>query len=233
MRILVADDNRDAADSLADLLRIEFGCEVGAAYDGAAALAQALAEPPDIVILDIQMPQLGGLEVARRLHAAWARDAVRPLMVAMTGWSDVAAELGAIDSSFDHAFAKPVRTDELLAALTRHWQGHAGGAAPNRFEFSDLFTQVAREAMPMILGRGQTLSFDYRGPALVLHRDEAALHSGLYRLLCGTADMLDAGCMIFTAQAQPREDDGWRLEINAAGTGELAEAARIDRKSVV
>jgi CheY-like chemotaxis protein len=83
-RILVVDDNVDAAESLALLLRLG-GHEVRVACDGPGALAAAQAEPPEMVVLDLGMPGMDGFEVARRLRALpGSKDA---LLVALTGWA--------------------------------------------------------------------------------------------------------------------------------------------------
>src|SRR5947209_10011581 len=67
-KVLVVDDNRDLAESLAMVLRL-WGHDVAVAYDGPEALAAARARPPDVVFLDIGLPQLDGFEVALRLRA--------------------------------------------------------------------------------------------------------------------------------------------------------------------
>ena len=87
MRILVADDSPYAADSLAELLRLELGCSVVVAYEGAQALQMALAERPDVSILDIRMPRLDGIEVARQLRSAAAAqgEGAAPRLIAVTG----------------------------------------------------------------------------------------------------------------------------------------------------
>src|SRR5262249_20334195 len=83
-RILVVDDNVDAAESLAVLLRLE-GHEVRTAHDGPTALAAAQAHSPEMVILDLGMPAMDGVEVARRLRALPGPKGV--LLVALSGWA--------------------------------------------------------------------------------------------------------------------------------------------------
>src|SRR5262249_38150069 len=82
-RVLVVDDNVDAAESLAVLLRLE-GQDVQVAHDGVSALELARAFRPALVFLDIGMPGMDGYEVCRRLRQQFSRD--RPLVVALTGW---------------------------------------------------------------------------------------------------------------------------------------------------
>ena len=83
-RILLADDNRDAAESLAILLRLE-GHEVELAHDGHAALRSFAARRPDVALLDIGMPKANGYEVARKIRAA--PEGAGVLLIAITGWA--------------------------------------------------------------------------------------------------------------------------------------------------
>lgn len=226
MRVLVADDDRDGADSLAELLQLELGCRVTTVYDGADALRHALADPPDVMLLDIRMPQLGGVEVVRQFDRnAGLVGARRPsLILAMTG-GDVSERLEDIDGAFDRAFAKPIDIDQLVQALRDHWHGAAPPAV--RYELSELFTRVAREAMPQLRERGQQLSFDYRGPLLLVEGDPVGVHTGLYRLLLGLTDVVGAGFLIFKAAVQPDPSGSWALVVQAAGTGEPVAPQRV------
>ena len=110
LRVLVVDDNADAADSLAMLLQVR-GEEVRVAYDGEEALAAEDGFKPDVVLLDIGMPKLSGYEVARRI-----RDRRGPgvLIVAITGWGQEEDRLRAREAGFDHHFTKPVDYAVLL-----------------------------------------------------------------------------------------------------------------------
>src|SRR2546425_9478284 len=81
LRVLVADDERDAANTLHKVLHLE-GYDVRAAYDGAEVLQAAREFHPDVVILDIEMPQLNGYDVARALRARYSG----VVLVALTGW---------------------------------------------------------------------------------------------------------------------------------------------------
>lgn len=230
MRVLIADDDRDGADTLAQLLRVELQCEVHTTYDGAAALQAAMTDPPDALILDIRMPRLGGMDVVRRLEEAAGRGALpagrRPLILAMTG-GDVVDDLADIEGCFDRAFAKPVDIEKLVQALRDHWHGTRAPAV--RYELSELFTRVAREAMPALLARGQQMSFDYRGPLVLAEGDAVGVHTGLYRVLRALTDVLGPGCfLIFKAAAQAEVSGNWSLVVQAAGTGEPAARERVD-----
>jgi PAS domain S-box-containing protein len=113
-RILVVDDNVDAAESLAVLLRLE-GHEVRVACDGPAALAAALADPPEMVVLDLGMPGMDGFEVARRLRSQPGPDGV--LLVALTGWAQEEDRRRCYEAGFDGHLPKPVEWDALRQFL--------------------------------------------------------------------------------------------------------------------
>jgi PAS domain S-box-containing protein len=113
-RVLVADDNRDAAESLALLLRA-LGNEVSLAYDGEQAVEIARAFQPHVVLLDIGMPKLDGYEAARRIR----RDLSREIkIVALTGWGQDEDRRRAREAGFDGHLVKPADLDSLRAVLT-------------------------------------------------------------------------------------------------------------------
>jgi two-component system CheB/CheR fusion protein len=114
LRVLVVDDNADAADSLAMLLRTD-GHKVEVAYDGAAALEAARAQQPEVVFLDIGLPILNGYEVAKRLHQR--QDVPRPLVVALTGYGQEEDRRQAAAAGFDRYLVKPVDPTELTGLL--------------------------------------------------------------------------------------------------------------------
>jgi PAS domain S-box-containing protein len=103
-RLLVVDDNKDAADSLAMLLRLE-GHEVRVAYDGPAALNLVNGYRPEIVFLDIGMPGMDGYEVARRLRQHPGLENV--LLAALTGWGQQEDRRRTTEAGFDRHFVKP------------------------------------------------------------------------------------------------------------------------------
>ena len=113
-RILVADDNRDAAESLAMLLRT-LGNEVSVAYDGMEAVAALSEFLPDVVLLDIGMPRLDGYGAAReiRRHPLGAR--IR--LVALTGWGQEEDRRRAREAGFDTHLVKPAELDALRRVL--------------------------------------------------------------------------------------------------------------------
>jgi len=113
-RILVADDLRDSADSLAALLR-SLGHEVHVAYDGEQALRLARTLVPDVAVLDLGMPALNGLEVCRRIRAEpWGR-AIR--VIAQTGWGQAEDRQRTRGAGFDHHVVKPIDIAALDALI--------------------------------------------------------------------------------------------------------------------
>lgn len=109
-RILVVDDNRDAAATLAMVLKF-LGHEVRTAHDGEAGLAAAAEYRPDLVVMDLGMPRMDGYEACRRIRAeSWGGD---PFLVALTGWGSVDDQRRARDAGFDRHLVKPVDADAL------------------------------------------------------------------------------------------------------------------------
>jgi signal transduction histidine kinase/ActR/RegA family two-component response regulator len=109
-RVLVVDDNADAANTLRDILTI-LGHDVRCTYDGAAALAAARGFHPEIVLLDIGLPGMDGYEVARRLRADAAFRGTT--LIALTGFGQVSDRLRAHEAGFDWHLTKPVDADAL------------------------------------------------------------------------------------------------------------------------
>ncbi|BCS31723.1 hypothetical protein TBR22_A09260 [Luteitalea sp. TBR-22] len=115
-RVLVVDDNADAADTIALLLE-GLGCEVHTAYRGEAAVLDAEAFRPDIAIVDLGLPDVDGREVCGRIRSQpWSRDVV---MVALTGWGRDADRRSTQLAGFDRHLTKPADPDALLH-LIRH-----------------------------------------------------------------------------------------------------------------
>ena len=114
-RILVVDDNRDAADSLAMLLRT-LGAEVQVAYDGLEGLKAFQAHEPAVVLLDIGMPGMDGYEVVRRLRDRSKGKHVP--IVALSGWGQEDDRRRAREAGFDHHLVKPANIDALQGLLS-------------------------------------------------------------------------------------------------------------------
>jgi len=113
-RVLVVDDNKDAAESLALLLRVA-GHDVRVCQDGPSALRTAAEYYPEAVLLDIGLPGMNGYEVARRLRGQ--PDTERALLVALTGYGQDEDQRRAREAGFDHHFVKPADLEALAALL--------------------------------------------------------------------------------------------------------------------
>ncbi len=119
LRLLVVDDNQDAADSLAMMLCLQ-GHDVRVANDGVAALEIVKSYRPVLVFLDLGMPKMDGYEVARRLRRQPDLEHIR--LAALTGWGQQEDRRRTAEAGFDHHFVKPVEPNAiegLLAELKR------------------------------------------------------------------------------------------------------------------
>jgi CheY-like chemotaxis protein len=114
-RLLVVDDNVDAANSLAKVLRRIYKQDVRAAHGGPEALTIAGEFQPEVILLDIGMPGMDGYEVARRLRSS--PNSSTSLLVAMTGWGQDSDRQRAKEAGFDHHLVKPVDPEAISALL--------------------------------------------------------------------------------------------------------------------
>jgi CheY-like chemotaxis protein len=117
-RILVADDDRDVADSIAILLRME-GHDVTVANDGPSALKAITEMSPHIALLDIGLPHLDGYEIAARVRQQLGFEV---MLVAITGWGQASDKARALAAGFDRHYTKPVEPD-VIANLCREILG--------------------------------------------------------------------------------------------------------------
>ena len=113
-RVLVVDDNQDAADSMAMLLQLN-GAEVSIAHDGPGALEQALSLRPDVIVLDIGLPGMTGHEVCRELRSR--TEISGPIVVALTGWGTEQDQRESMAAGFDAHLTKPVDFGVLMQRL--------------------------------------------------------------------------------------------------------------------
>jgi len=120
-RVLIIDDNRDGARAIARLLRT-MGHEVATAFEGGVAVERAKDFNPDVILLDLGMPDVDGFQVCQRLRAhSWSRQ--RPRIVALTGWGREADLARTRRAGFDAHLVKPVdgeTLEELLEQNTGH-----------------------------------------------------------------------------------------------------------------
>jgi CheY-like chemotaxis protein/two-component sensor histidine kinase len=119
-RLLVVDDNRDAVESMATMLRLS-GNEVHTAYDGIEAVEKAEALRPDVVLMDIGMPRLNGYDATRRIRAqSWG---ARIVVIALTGWGQEADRRQSREAGCNHHLVKPVafgQLEQLIKELCEH-----------------------------------------------------------------------------------------------------------------
>jgi CheY-like chemotaxis protein len=113
-RVVIVDDNRDAADSLADLASL-WGYAARPVYDGEQALRVVAEEVPNAIVLDIGMPGMNGYDVARRLRSL--PGGKEALLVALTGYATEEDRRRSHEAGFDHHLVKPPDPDELRALL--------------------------------------------------------------------------------------------------------------------
>ena len=113
-RVLVVDDNVDAADTLGALLGLD-GFEVETVYDGLSAVAATANGLPDVVVMDIGMPGLDGYDAARKIRQQPGGHDV--LLIALTGWGQATDKMRANQAGFDHHLVKPVDYEQLLGCL--------------------------------------------------------------------------------------------------------------------
>ena len=113
-RILVVDDNVDAAETLAQLLEV-LGNEVRVSFDGAGAMATAAEYDADTFVLDVGLPDMNGYELARRLQAGAAR--TQALFIALTGYGQAHDRVLSQAAGFHHHFVKPVDVERLCEVL--------------------------------------------------------------------------------------------------------------------
>ena len=115
-RVVIADDNRDGADSLSLMVRA-FGCDVRTAYDGAGALGETVAFRPHVVVLDLGMPGMDGLEAARRIRALPHGDQIT--LIAVTGWGQERDRQATAQAGFDAHVVKPADPLALRELIAR------------------------------------------------------------------------------------------------------------------
>jgi CheY-like chemotaxis protein len=113
-KIMVVDDNRAWVDSLSSILRNE-GYTVYATYGGREAIEKAAEVKPDVILLDIEMPEMSGYETARRLRQHLVGHPVQ--IVAVTVWGRESDRTAARLAGFTHHLTKPLVFDQLAKVL--------------------------------------------------------------------------------------------------------------------
>lgn len=113
-RVLIVDDNRDAAQTMALLIKLS-GHETSTAHDGPQALAMLADVNPEVALLDIGLPQMDGYELARRI-----RERIHDVyLIAVSGYGQPEDKARSSEAGFDEHFVKPVDSAQLIASLSR------------------------------------------------------------------------------------------------------------------
>jgi DNA-binding response OmpR family regulator len=182
-RILVVDDDPNVAEVVSRYLEVE-GYSVETVGDGKAALDRALADPPDLVVLDLMLPGMSGLEVCRRLRA------LAPVPVIMlTARGEESDRVVGLELGADDYVAKPFSPKELVArvrAVLRRASGPLATAAPGTptsFDDGDLHIDVAARQttlagapVPLTAREFELLAFLARNPRRAFRREELLQH---------------------------------------------------------
>jgi DNA-binding response OmpR family regulator len=186
-RILVVDDDATVSEVVARYLERE-GFAVETAADGRVALDRALAEPPDLVVLDLMLPGMDGLEVCRRLRAL----APVPIVI-LTARGQESDRIIGLDLGADDYVAKPFSTKELVArvrAVLRRAKGPLASAAPSppKLVDDDLVVDVAArqarrggEVVSLTAREFELLAFLARHPGQAFSREAILDHVWGYR----------------------------------------------------
>ncbi|RYF46156.1 MAG: response regulator [Cytophagaceae bacterium] len=120
-RVLIVDDNEEAAELLQMLLVLE-GYETRLAFSGAEGLATAESFRPHVICSDIGMPEMSGIEFGHALRASSYANNI--LLLAITGWSDVDTAADIIRAGYDYHFAKPVPSNSISDCLNKFFDAH-------------------------------------------------------------------------------------------------------------
>ena len=132
-QVLIAEDDRAARESVSRALELE-GYKVRAVNDGDAALAAIADEPPDVIVLDLMMPQVDGLTVCRRLRTRGDRT---PILF-MTARTEVSDRVSGLDAGADDYLSKPFALDELLARVRALLRRATDGEVERELQVGDL-----------------------------------------------------------------------------------------------
>jgi len=114
LRVLVVDDNVDAAITLSELLKL-WGYEAWVVHNGLEAVRIALTHQPDVALLDIGLPLMDGYEVAQRIRQEFSLH--RPILIAVTGYGQEEDRRRSLEAGFDYHFTKPVNLAVLRGVL--------------------------------------------------------------------------------------------------------------------
>jgi two-component system response regulator MprA len=172
-RVLVVDDDHSLRRMLERTLLAE-GFDVQAVADGGAALAAVERAAPDLVVLDVTMPGMGGIAVCRRLRA---NGFAQPVLM-LTARDAIADRVAGLEAGADDYLVKPFATEELIARLRA--LGRRGGAGAQRLAFGELTLDIATRklrragtAIDLTAREAALLELLMRSPRQVVTREQA------------------------------------------------------------
>jgi two-component system response regulator MprA len=172
-RVLVVEDDPDVRTALTRALSFE-GYEVATAEDGGRALETVLNDPPSVIVLDVMMPFVDGLETCRRLRA---RGDETPILM-LTALGDVSDRVDGLDAGADDYLVKPFALEELLARVRALLRRSAGDVS-ELLTFADLEMNLATrtvlrsgELIPLTKTEFDLLEVLLRGGGRVVARDQ-------------------------------------------------------------
>jgi DNA-binding response OmpR family regulator len=121
--VLIIDDDRDTADSLQIFLQ-HAGNRVRVAYDGARGVEAACTDPPDVIVLDLGLPDVDGFQIARRLRREPALGSVT--LIALSGYGGDEDRQRCRDAGFDYHLVKPIEAELVQDVVAAHGRERLG-----------------------------------------------------------------------------------------------------------
>ena len=173
LRVMIVDDNRDGADALG-LLVEELGNQVHVTYGGTKALEVASAFRPDLMLIDLVMPEMDGCGLARRVRQipAFAHTKI----VACTGQKGEAHRSSAMKAGFDAVLFKPVALTEIKTVLA---SAEASDAAPLSKRTKERASPAAERRLP--IDEARRIRNERKSKSLTQAECEAAICDGIIR----------------------------------------------------
>ena len=171
--VLVVEDDRAVRDAVERALTFE-GFEVATARDGAEALSAVMNDPPDVIVLDVMMPHVDGLETCRRIRA---RGITTPILI-LTARHEISDRVAGLDAGADDYMVKPFALEELLARL-RALLRRSSGAASQVLTIGDLSLDVGTREVHRSGDRIDLTKTEFDLLELLMHNAGIVLERGV------------------------------------------------------